>query len=349
LQHLSSATPLVVGRFARTRAGLDHAWHPRYGAERQLLQDEIVLHFLGGGCSCARPWMVFTAGAMGAGKSWTMRHLQAAGAFPLRRFVVVDADKIRRCLPEMPHYLLHHRAHAGSLTQREAGYLAEIITREAMVRQKNIVVDGSLRDADWYAHVFRRVRTDFAAYRIAVLLVSAPREVVVQRATRRGAITGREIPPDVLDDALVRVPRSFARLAPLADYAAVIHNGADGVLPTFEPPASLPHFASLWTHLCDDPAHRHQGDPATPVIPTAPAAADDDDEDWAPAVPHVRRRLAHRTRARLAATHPSDVHLFGSHYTAPPPSSPPPPSVPPSPSSSHHHGDGYDDDCGDEE
>ena len=39
--------------------------------------------------------MVFTAGAMGSGKSWTMHWLQERGYFPLESFVVVDPDAIR--------------------------------------------------------------------------------------------------------------------------------------------------------------------------------------------------------------------------------------------------------------
>ena len=42
--------------------------------------------------------------------------------------------------------------------------------------------------------VFRDIRSRFPNYRIAVLAVEAPREVILDRAALRGAKTGRFIP-----------------------------------------------------------------------------------------------------------------------------------------------------------
>jgi len=42
-----------------------------------------------------QPWIVFTAGAMGAGKSHAMRWMAEQGLFPLASFVQVDPDAIR--------------------------------------------------------------------------------------------------------------------------------------------------------------------------------------------------------------------------------------------------------------
>ena len=51
-----------------------------FGAFRQLLQDEIVTHWQQSGTQDENPWIVFTAGAMGAGKSHTRAHTQHATA-----------------------------------------------------------------------------------------------------------------------------------------------------------------------------------------------------------------------------------------------------------------------------
>jgi hypothetical protein len=121
-----------------------------------------------------------------------------------------------------------------------------------------VLVDGSLRDARWYARVFGRLRADFPHYRIGVLLVHAARERIYERVARRAAITGRDVPRDVIDDAIEKVPQAFTALAPLADYAAVVENDDQAQPPRFRAPASLEGFAALWAdigaHACADAA-----------------------------------------------------------------------------------------------
>ena len=69
---------------------------------------------------------------MGAGKSFTIHHLQRQGRFPLMAFVRVDPDEIRRHLPEFQLYVDHNASTAGELTRKEAGYIAEIMTLAAL-------------------------------------------------------------------------------------------------------------------------------------------------------------------------------------------------------------------------
>ncbi|RYG41046.1 hypothetical protein EON68_03530, partial [archaeon] len=123
-----------TGPYARTREALDYNWHTVYSPARQALQDAIIAKYLASGKPSRRPWIVYTAGAMGAGKSHTVRCLAAQGAFPLSLFVQVDMDRIRWDLPEMECLVAADPVTAPIITQREAGYLAEIIEREA-VRQ----------------------------------------------------------------------------------------------------------------------------------------------------------------------------------------------------------------------
>jgi len=64
------------------------------------------------------PWAVFTAGAMGAGKSFTIRRLMTENRFPLLAFVSVDPDLIRRHLPEFEAYVEQNPDLAGELTRK---------------------------------------------------------------------------------------------------------------------------------------------------------------------------------------------------------------------------------------
>ncbi len=177
-----SKTSTFVGEFRQSRALLDYQWHTHYTHERQHAQDKIINEFLDGGCSSAAPWLCFTAGAMASGKSRVVRFLYNEGLFPLHKFCIVEADWIKSMMPEMADFINTDRSLAGSLCHRESGYISEILEREAVLRNKNVLVDGSLRDADWYASGFARLRREFPHYRIAILMVIASPECIYARA-----------------------------------------------------------------------------------------------------------------------------------------------------------------------
>jgi len=119
---------------------------------------------------------------MGAGKSYTMRTLVEKGRFPLLAFVNVDPDAIRQNLPEFHIYVEQSPELAGELTRKEAGFIAEILTLAGLQSGKNVLVDGSLRDWEWYKVYFDRMRREFPSLRLAILHITAPREAVFHRA-----------------------------------------------------------------------------------------------------------------------------------------------------------------------
>ena len=93
------------GKYSHIRKTLDYTYHCNYTFERQKLQDAIITDILheafvmdpdgNVGTVPTEPWIVFTAGAMGAGKSHTMNILVKKHRFPLHAFVMVDPDEIR--------------------------------------------------------------------------------------------------------------------------------------------------------------------------------------------------------------------------------------------------------------
>lgn len=187
-----------IGKYAAIRATLDYTYHGVYSEYRQQLQDRIVDEVLRNttgirdsttGRHCVRPqsppWCVFTAGAYGAGKSHVMRTLAERGLFPIEGFVVVDPDQIRRQLPEYGFYTKHFPEQAGLLTRKEAGLIAEIAIESGLHLGYNVLVDGSLSNATWYETYIPTLRKNYPNLQIAILHVSAPREVVMKRALVR--------------------------------------------------------------------------------------------------------------------------------------------------------------------
>ncbi|CAB1117808.1 unnamed protein product [Ectocarpus sp. CCAP 1310/34] len=218
-------------RFKEARSLLDYSYHSHYTLERQHVQDDILQEALRTKrpVSLENPWAVFTAGAMGAGKSHVMGVLGDRGLFPMDDFVRVDPDSLRRKLPEMEGYVRSDPGTAGYLTHKEAGLLGELLEETALLQGRNILVEGSMRNGEWYAEHIRDRRRRFPRLRVAIIHVWAPEEEVMKRAVRRGLTTGRVIPPALLRDTIRAVPRSVEMLAPLADYCVRIDNvGDDG-------------------------------------------------------------------------------------------------------------------------
>merc|ERR1719189_719550 len=109
----------MTGDFAEIRAQMDGEYHGCYDEGRQTLQDDIVKDVIGKGTPHERPWVIFSAGAMGAGKGHVMQWLSEKGFFAIPDIVHVDPDMIRTELPEWKGYLAHNKETAGMMTHRE--------------------------------------------------------------------------------------------------------------------------------------------------------------------------------------------------------------------------------------
>jgi predicted kinase len=261
------------GRYKTIRQRLDYTYHAHYSCSRQLLQDTIIESMLtstkvedkdtGEECSIpAEPWIVFTAGVMGAGKTHTIRQLHANGQFPLESFVTVDPDEIRRLLPEFHVYVETCPERAGELTRKEAGMIAEILTEAALERGQNVLVDGSLRDNAWYQNYFTTLRHAFPTLKLGIIHVTAPVDAILGRVEVRSAgrrprslrrlddpaantlfwyvtqqrakTTGRVVPRDVLLKSIEQVPRSVKILNQYVDVFLEIYNAGYGKPIAFE-------------------------------------------------------------------------------------------------------------------
>ncbi|KAL3894253.1 MAG: hypothetical protein SGARI_007801, partial [Bacillariaceae sp.] len=136
---------------------------------------------------------------------------------------------------------------AGELTNKEAGFIAEILTLAALQGGKNVLQDGSLRDAAWYETYFARLRKEFPKVRQAIIHVTAPRDAVFERAAARAKMTGRVVPKELLEKAMVQVPRSVDILSGLVDYHAEINNPAEGPKELVKPKgSSWEEFGRQW-------------------------------------------------------------------------------------------------------
>eukprot|EP00567_Pseudictyota_dubia_P001074 CAMPEP_0197465812 /NCGR_PEP_ID=MMETSP1175-20131217/64725_1 /TAXON_ID=1003142 /ORGANISM="Triceratium dubium, Strain CCMP147" /LENGTH=289 /DNA_ID=CAMNT_0043001835 /DNA_START=353 /DNA_END=1219 /DNA_ORIENTATION=+ len=104
-QNYCSENMFFFGPFAHIREKLDYTFHLNYTLSRQQFQDALISKRLsepivsginsGTFSTAPEPWIVFTAGPMGAGKGYVLHKLGEQGLFPLENFVEVDPDEIR--------------------------------------------------------------------------------------------------------------------------------------------------------------------------------------------------------------------------------------------------------------
>ena len=132
----------------------------------------------------------------------------------------------------------------------------EILTEAAFQNGLNVLIDGSLRDHAWYTSYFKRIKEEYPKRKLGILHITAPHELVLQRAKKRGERTGRMIPESILNATLEQVPRSVAILAPLVDYSCTINNDVQGVdddlslLETSTGDTSWEAFTKNWMQMC---------------------------------------------------------------------------------------------------
>ena len=227
------------GPYASIRATLDYNYHNNYVRSRQVMQDQLITEALAekwnsgpATSSTHNPWIAFTCGAMGAGKSHVVEWLRQQGYVSLSRHVHIDADIFRSRLPEWDNYTSRNFENAGLLTQSESGFCVEILQEAALCARRNIWIDGSLRNIDWYSKVFGDVRKRFPEYRLALFVIEASEAVVLKRARSRAQTTRRHIPEEEIIDSLAAFPRATAQLGPKTDLFARILNNECGKDPT---------------------------------------------------------------------------------------------------------------------
>eukprot|EP00301_Raphidiophrys_heterophryoidea_P022329 c6513_g1_i2.p1 GENE.c6513_g1_i2~~c6513_g1_i2.p1 ORF type:complete len:622 (+),score=132.55 c6513_g1_i2:100-1866(+) len=170
------------------------------------------------------PWIVYTCGPMGAGKGYALSWMSQNKFFPLENIVHIDPDHFKQMMPEWPGYVAQAGETAGAMCHRESGYIAEIAQQAAMQRRQHVWVDGSLRNGEYYAEVFDKLRARYPEYRFAIFYVYCTEATVRQRCAERARRTGRSVPEHLIKESLKAPTHSLSVLTPKVDFLARIEN-----------------------------------------------------------------------------------------------------------------------------
>mmetsp|Transcript_113940 Transcript_113940/g.221261 ORF Transcript_113940/g.221261 Transcript_113940/m.221261 type:complete len:575 (-) Transcript_113940:44-1768(-) len=224
----------VPGVNAYIRRRMDYTYFVQVSLERVIWQDSLInFELFPSSCRDRKrtgkfslPWVVYSAGGMGAGKGYVKKWLDAQGYLPAKRCVGVDPDQIRKCLPEWDQLSTDLPQEAGYLTQNEATNIGDIVAKKALANRFCVFIDGSLRDTNWYRdNEFPLYRKLFPGIRIMILHVRAdPEDECVRRAIERAKTEGRAVPEEQVRKSLTDSERSVQELAKEADFVIRIIN-----------------------------------------------------------------------------------------------------------------------------
>eukprot|EP01065_Artemidia_motanka_P039061 TRINITY_DN478_c2_g1_i3.p1 TRINITY_DN478_c2_g1~~TRINITY_DN478_c2_g1_i3.p1 ORF type:complete len:351 (+),score=90.46 TRINITY_DN478_c2_g1_i3:66-1055(+) len=207
--------------YSAARAKLDYSYHSHYAPERVAVQDGIVTDMLRRGSPDDRPWVVFTAGAMGAGKGYAVDNL-LRGMLRLHHPVMADPDRVRPLLPESAGY---SPADMGAKTQKESGLVSELVMHGALEQKIPLVIDGTLRDAGYARSTVDYIRKEHPQYRIAVAHITAPAGTARRRARLRAGRPGGRVVPESQLSYESEIPAGVSALQALVDATLTIDNG----------------------------------------------------------------------------------------------------------------------------
>lgn len=208
-------------KYSEFRKLIDYNYFFNPTLERQELQDKIIESYLENHSSYDNKWIIYTSGTYGSGKGHTLKFFDGS-ILNLKDFIIIDPDKIKNDLPECKLFSLENKNTASSRLHKESILISLIIEYIAIERGYAIIVDGSLKDFEWYTNHFKEIK--LKNYNIAILKVNAHLETIKNRCVLRGEETGRIISEDLVIKIHKETEKSFDILKELSDLTIEIDN-----------------------------------------------------------------------------------------------------------------------------
>lgn len=230
---------------------MDSSYFTNYSRVRQLLQDTIIRKYLAifnkkegikrplqqlsstAGCPnevrvpSKNPWIFFTCGPFGAGKSHSIRFLHEHGVLDLEEYIYIDPDKIKFELPEAKEYIKKDPLNAGTLLHKESTFLSLMIQYITLDEGKAMIIDGSLKNFNWNHEHMLFIRRNYPLYNIGIIKVEADISKMLERAHKRAQITGRIISDKIIIETAKDIKESFPKYLGLVNFYLVVDNNTE--------------------------------------------------------------------------------------------------------------------------
>jgi dephospho-CoA kinase len=215
----------IMAKYDYLKKYIDYTYHQHYPKLRELLHERIIdSYFENKNFYKTNNKIIFTAGCYGAGKSHLLKYMHNKQKIDIDEYIHIDQDKIRQYIPEYTQYLQENQFTAGYRTNKETGYISELIQRHALHNNYNLIVDSSLQDAEWHMEYFNWIKNTFPNYKIIIIFVNVSWVTILERNILRSEQTKRCIPLNTLKNIYQHSEKSFDKLKLVVDAAYNIYN-----------------------------------------------------------------------------------------------------------------------------
>lgn len=198
----------------------------QYSPKRHALHLQIVAHFIKKASSPnkgEKPIAVLIGGGTASGKT-TLRKIIVENMLRGMNIhtVTVDPDEIKEYLPEYGALKKKHPHEAARLVHKESLDVSELLLSQLIRHRKHFVHEGTMARTNKYKKLVKQLKK--AGYAVYAYIVDLPLETAKQRAAKRAKLTGRTIPPHIIENTHRLVPYTFLVIKQWVDNYYVYDN-----------------------------------------------------------------------------------------------------------------------------
>jgi predicted ABC-type ATPase len=196
-----------------------------YKPERKKLHDGIVSKFsdhVPSNKEGQRPMAVVMMGGPASGKTTAAKKL----GLDLNKYVNINPDDVKEHLPEYNEAIKGSARNAAFMAHRESSEVATRVHKEALAANKNLLVDGTGKNADKYSKLVKALKK--AGYHVRLVMADIDKGEAYKRMVGRAEKSGRYVPDDVFNAAHDKIPKNFHAIADHADEASLLNNSGTG-------------------------------------------------------------------------------------------------------------------------
>ena len=166
--------------------------------------------------------MIVICGSYCSGKNYFINKLNDNKLLNLNEFIHSDLDDVRYKIPEYNELVSKTKTmwNISTLTNKEAGYIVELIQKHALFQGYNLLINSSLKDHEWYYSYFTWINNTFPSYTAKLFYMQASVQDILKRNLIRGQNEGRIIPYETLKNSCENSQKSFEKIKchPLFQY-----------------------------------------------------------------------------------------------------------------------------------
>jgi fido (protein-threonine AMPylation protein)/predicted kinase len=182
-----------------------------YTATRTQVHENIVRQTLDAlQPATEQPLVVFLGGGSASGKTSISQMMIQSFKDSNEHVLLIDSDKIKTMLPEYEQLVKRDPENMARQLHDESSDIATQMYKEALDRNLNIILDGTMKNAEKYERFIQAARSH--DYSVSAVIADVPLEEAYRRADIRFEIEHRRVPREVIQESHRNVPLTFKRI-----------------------------------------------------------------------------------------------------------------------------------------